>query len=51
VLYANANMPTVEFPVEDPKYTAWLDAVADEFTSPEYVYLFLVVAGAPIEQT
>ena len=42
-VYPIAKIPTVAFPAADPVTLTALEAVADEFTSPEYVYLFRVV--------
>ena len=41
--YPSANIPTVELPVAEPEQDAALEAVAEAFTSPEYVYLLRVV--------
>jgi hypothetical protein len=38
-----ANIPTVELPAAEPKRDLALEAVAEAFTSPEYVYLLRVV--------
>jgi len=41
--YPKAKIPTVLFPAADPYLDVAVDAVADEFTHPEYVYLLRVV--------
>lgn len=44
-----ANIPRVALPAADWLYDATVADVATAFTSPEYVYLFFIVDGVPVD--
>ena len=46
-VYPKANIPTVELPTAEQAQDDALEAVAEAFTSPEYVYLLRVVVELP----